>query len=303
MANWILAFEIPVMILFVIAVGLLIKGKKFSQLSNLIAASIFGIALEYLNMSITKGYHYHTGFLLQFGNPPTNVPIIIGLAWGMLLLTVQDISGRLKFPLIVRIFFETAFVVSTDIILDVVAIRLNGGFWVWDTVSTDLTITNTSFLGVGWMNFVGWYFVILFISLFLHIMNQKIKPDSWMWQILKIIIIPIVSYIALLGAITAIHFGLPGYSWLAFLGLYFISVLIPIVYILRKRPIEIEKTQSLFPLLFYIFFYMFSMVAVIVLGLVTEVLWFFIVGLVLFGTTMFIIACSTDFKNLAWDAI
>ena len=303
MVNWILAFEIPTFLLFIFAVGMLIKGKDFSRLSDILTAFVFGITLEYLNMTITEGYHYHTEFLLQFGNPPTNVPIIIGLAWGMLLMTAQDISRRLKLPLHIRIFFEAAFVVSTDIMLDVIAIRLEGGFWVWDTVSTDLTITNSSFFGVGWMNFIGWYFVIFFASLFLHIMNKKIKQKSWVWQIAKVLIIPTVSYLGLFGILTAIYFGFPGYSWLAFLGLYFISMLIPLIYILRKRPIEIEKTQSVFPLLFYIFCYLFSVAAMIALGLVAEVLWFFFVGLVLFGITMFIIVCSTDFKNLAWDAI
>ena len=303
MANWILGFEIPLMILFIFLVGILIKGKDFSRLSDLITAFVFGITLEFLNMTITEGYYYHTEFLLQFGNPPTNVPIIIGLAWGMLLLTAQDISGRLKLPLRVRIFFEAAFVVSTDLMLDVIAIRLEGGFWVWSGITTDLIITNSTFFGVGWMNFVGWYFVISFVSLFLHIMNQKIKPDSWIWQISKVIIIPIVSYLGLFGVLYAVGLGLPGFSWLVFLGFYFISILIPLIYILKKRPIEIEKTQSLFPLLFYLFCYLFSVIAMIALGLVSDVLWFFIIGLVLFGITMFIIVCSTDFKNLAWDAI
>ena len=303
MANWILGFEIPVVLLFLIAVGMLIKGKDYSRLSDLLTAFVFGITLEYLNMAIITGYHYHTEFLLQFGNPPTNVPIVIGLAWGMLLLTAQDVTRRLKLPLRVRIFFEAAFVVSTDIMLDVIAIRLEGGFWVWDTVTIDLTITNTSFFGVGWMNFIGWYFVIFFASLFLHLMNKKIKTKSWMWQIAKVLIIPIVSYLALFGMLFAIGFGLKGYSWLVFLGLYLISILIPLIFIIRKRPIEVEKTQSLFPILFYLFSYLFSVAAMIALGLVTDVLWFFFVGLLLFGITMFILVCITDFKNLAWDAI
>ncbi len=303
MAIWTLAFEIPTMILFLFAVGMLIKGKDYSRLSDLITAFVFGITLEYLNMAITKGYHYHEEFLLQFGNPPTNVPIVIGLAWGMLLLTAQDVSRRLKLPLHIRIFFEVSFVVSTDILLDVIAIRLEGGFWVWDTVTTDLTITNASFFGVGWMNFIGWYFVIFFVSLFLHIMNKKIKHKSWMWQIAKIIIIPIVSYLALFGILYAIHFGLMDYAWLVFLGLYFISILISLIYLLRNRPIEVEKTRSLFPLLFYLFSYLFSVAAMIYLELLTEVLWFFFVGLLLFGITMFIVVVITDFKNLAWDAI
>jgi len=303
MTNWILGFEIPAVLLFLFAVVMLIKGKDYSRLLDLTTAFVFGITLEYLNMAITKGYHYHTEFLLQFGKPPTNVPIVIGLAWGMLLLTAQDVSRRLKLPLHIGIFFEAAFVVSTDIMLDVIAIRLEGGFWVWDTISTDDTITNTSFFGVGWINFIGWYFVIFFVSLFLHLMNKKIKEKSWMWQIAKIIIIPIVSYLALFGILSAIHFGMMDYSWVVFLTLYFISILISLIYLLRNRPIEIEKTGSLFPLIFYVFSYLFSVAAMIYLGLATEVLWFFFVGLLLFGITMFILICITDFKNLAWDAI
>ncbi len=303
MANWILGFEIPTVLLFLFAVGMLIKGKDYSRLSDLITAFVFGITLEYFNMAITAGYHYHTEFFLQFGNPPTNVPIVIGLAWGMLLLTAQDISRRLKLPLHIRIFFEAAFVVSTDIMLDVIAIRLEGGFWVWDTVSTELTITNTSFFGVGWINFIGWYFVIFFVSLFLHIMNKKIEQKSWVWQFAKVLIIPIVSYLALFGMLYVINFALTDYTWIVFLVLYFISISIPLIYILRKRPIEIEKTRSLFPLTFYAFSYLFSVGAMIYLGLVTDVLWFFFVGLLQFGITIFIVASVTDFKNLAWDAI
>ncbi|QEE17114.1 carotenoid biosynthesis protein [Promethearchaeum syntrophicum] len=303
MGNWILAFEIPTVLLFLFAVGMLIKGKDYSRLSNLITAFVFGITLEYFNIFLTAGYHYHTDFLLQFGTPPTNVPIAIGLAWGMLLLTAQDVSQRLKLPLRIRLFFEAAFVVSTDIILDVIAIRLEGGFWVWEDVTTNLSITNTSFFGVGWMNFIGWYFVIFFVSLFLHLMNQKIKPNSWLWQITKVIIVPIVSYLALFGILYLINFYLFTYSWIIFLGLYLISILISLIYLLRNRPIEIEKTHSLFPLLFYLFSYLFSVIAMIGLGLVTEVLWFFFVGLLLFGITIFIVVTITDFKNLTWDAI
>ncbi len=303
MASWILAFEIPVTLLFLFAAGMLIKGKDFRRLSDLFTAFVFGVTLEYFNILLTAGYNYHTGFLLQVGSPPYNVPINIGLAWGMLLLTAQDVSGRLKFPLRVRIFFEAAFVVSIDLMLDVVAIRLEGGFWVWSGVVTDLTITNTTFFGVGWINFIGWYFVIFFVSLFLHIVNAKIKPGSWKWQIAKVLIIPVVSYIGLLGALTAVHFVFPGYWRAVFLTLYFASIAITLIYVLRNRPITVEKTRSLFPLSFILFSYLFSVVAMVALGLATEVFWFFAVGLLLFGSTMCLLVYLIDFKHLAWDAI
>jgi len=76
-----------------------------------------------------------------------------------------------------------------------------------------------------------------------------------------------------------------------------------LIYLLKNRPIEIEKTRSLFPLIFYLFSYLFSMMAMIALGMVTDELLFFFVGLLLFGLTMFIVVIITDFKNLAWDAI
>lgn len=299
---WILAFEIPTMLFFLFAVAMLMKNKDYKRLSNLMTAAVFGITLEYLNMALHAGYQYHSAFLLQVGAAPNNVPITIGLAWGTLLLTVQEISRRLNFPLLVRLLFEAAFVVSTDIMMDVVVIRLDGGFWTWTGIETDMAITNTSFLGVSWMNYIGWFFVIFFVSLFIQLFN-KIKTDSWKSHILKIFTIPIISYAALYGALFVIGTTAYQHSGFVFVGLYFISILIPLVYFLKKRPSKITKTPSLFFFIYYLFVYVFSTSAVVHLGLASKAPWFFILGLTFFGTTMFIAASITDFKRLAWDKI
>lgn len=300
---WILAFEIPTMLLFLFAVALLVKNKDYKRLSNLMTAAVFGITLEYLNMALHAGYQYNSAFLIQVGAAPNNVPITIGLAWGTLLLTVQEISRRLNFPMLVRLLFEAAFVVSTDIMMDVVVIRLDGGFWTWTGIETDMAITNTSFLGVSWMNYIGWFFVIFFVSLFIQLFNNKIKTDSWKSHILKIFTIPILSYAGLYGALFVIGTTAYHHSGLVFVGLYFISILIPPVYFLKNRPIEIKKTPSLFLLIYYLFVYLFSISALVHLELATKAPWFFVLGLILFGITMFIVASITDFKRLAWDEI
>ena len=302
-APWILIFEIPTMLLFLFAVALLIKNKDYRRLSNLMTAAVFGITLEYLNMALHAGYQYHSAFLIQVGAAPNNVPITIGLAWGTLLLTVQEISRRLKFPLLVRLLFEAAFVVSTDIVMDVVVIRLEGGFWTWFGIETDMAITNTSFLGVSWMNYTGWFFVIFFVSLFLHLINRKIKTDSWKWHILKILIIPIISYAALYGALFTIMYTAFEYAGFVFVGLYSVSILIPLVYFLKKRPVKIKKTSSIFLVIYYLFVYLFSISAMVHLGLASTAPWFFVLELILFGSTMFIVASITDFKQLEWDKI
>ena len=298
---WILAFEIPTMLLFLFAVALLIKNKDYQRLSNLIIAAVFGIILEYLNMALHAGYQYNSAFLIQVGAAPNNVPITIGLAWGTLLLTVQEISRRLNFPLLVRLLFEAAFVVSTDIVMDVVVIRLEGGFWTWIGIETDMAITNTSFLGVSWMNYLGWFFVIFFVSLFLQLFNNMIKTDSWKTHILKIFTVPILSYVGLYGALYGIGTTAYSYSGFVFVGLYILSILIPLIYFLRKRPVKIKKAPSLFLLVYYLFVYIFSTSAMVHLGLASEAPWFFVLELILFGITTFIVASITDFKRLAWD--
>lgn len=59
--------------------------------------------------------------------------------------------------------FKTAllsgfFVVSMDLLLDVAAIRLSGGFWVWDGVDFNLVINQHTFMSVIWVNFFGYMF-------------------------------------------------------------------------------------------------------------------------------------------------
>ena len=45
-----------------------------------------------------------------------------------------------------------------DLLLDVAAIRLNGGFWVWDGREITLEITHHMFMSVIWVNFLGYLF-------------------------------------------------------------------------------------------------------------------------------------------------
>lgn len=51
-------------------------------------------------------------------------------------------------------------IVSMDLLLDVVAIRLDGGFWVWDGRPINLDINHNMFMSVIWVNFLGYMFEV-----------------------------------------------------------------------------------------------------------------------------------------------
>jgi len=78
---------------------------------------------------------------------------MIGLAWGLLLESSHKISESFHFPIILRTIFEATFVVSVDLFSDVIAVRLDGGFWIWAGHPAVLTITNTDFMGIAY----AWY--------------------------------------------------------------------------------------------------------------------------------------------------
>ena len=79
-------------------------------------------------------------FLIQVGGAH-NIPIVIGLAWGMLLTSAREITRNYSIPKAIKALFEAIFVVSVDLFLDVVAVRLEGGFWTWIGVPLTAEIT------------------------------------------------------------------------------------------------------------------------------------------------------------------
>lgn len=54
-------------------------------------------------------------------------------------------------------------IVNVDLLLNVVAIRLYGGFWVWDWRPINLDINHHMFMSVICVNFLGYMFEVLSI--------------------------------------------------------------------------------------------------------------------------------------------
>ena len=191
MIFWTYIFEIGIDCLFLIALTSDLKNKEYRQFTTLLIGTIFGLLLEYVNVVITHPYGYSQNFLIQIGSFPDNIPIVIGLTWGILLQTARQITACFKMPLIIKILFESALIVSVDLFLDLVATRLEGGFWVWYDTQLVLTINNKSLFGIGWENYYGWFFVTFIISSLMYLWDSK-YPDEKILPLFKRILFCVI---------------------------------------------------------------------------------------------------------------
>jgi hypothetical protein len=284
--------------MFCSAVILYIYKKQYRQLSTLIAGSIFGVFLEFMNVFLTEGYTYSQHFLIQVGSAPHNIPIVIGLSWGILLVTSHQISDCYELPPFVKLLFESAFVVSVDLFLDVIAVRLDGGFWIWTNAPLDLNITALTLYGIFYGNFYGWYCVIFSISLILRIFDWKFEKRELKFLIIRTVVAIIGAEILLLGCLYGAMLSIPfKFIWILFLFLYGGSIVVVSIYFIKKRANSKQKIQNIFPFLYYLFSYGFSIIAMIALSLITEIPLFFSLNVVFGIGSAILILKNTQLKS------
>jgi len=117
----------------------------------LILAFVYGLVLEILNMFVFETYHYHRDFLRIFG-----APVVIGLLWGLALLSSMKLTDALGVKSWAKPFSDGALCVLIDIAMDAVAIRLH--YWTW-TIPL-----NEGYFGVPANNLFAWICVAFCFS-------------------------------------------------------------------------------------------------------------------------------------------
>lgn len=166
--NWINAFElICYFIVFVLVVDIL-KKKNYRELELLISGALAGFALELLAVRFTGIYHYSKDFYISIGFAPYQFPFFGGLMWGGITVCAFRIAEKFPLDKIMKALLTGWLIVTMDLLLDVVAIRLNGGFWVWEGRAITLDINHHMFMSVIWVNFLGYMFevpAIVYMSL------------------------------------------------------------------------------------------------------------------------------------------
>lgn len=158
--NWINSFEIICYFIVTILVIDILKNKNYRELGLLISGAIAGFSLELLAVRLTDIYHYSNDFYISIGFVPYQFPFFGGLMWGGITVCALRIAKKFSLTKIMTALLSGWFIVSMDLLLDVVAIRLDGGFWVWDGRPINLDINHHMFMSVIWVNFLGYMFEV-----------------------------------------------------------------------------------------------------------------------------------------------
>ena len=291
--NWINTFELLCYAITAMFLWDVIRKKNRGELWLFISAAIAGFALELLAVRVTDIYHYSPDFYISIGFKPYQFPFFGGLMWGGLTVYGLRIARRLKLNDFMTALVTGWLIVTMDILLDVAAIRLDGGFWVWDGREITLEITHHMFMSVIWVNFLGYMFetpAMVYISL-----KTAAKRDQMpLWKQLLAAVGIGVSGVAFVGAASGISLLLNAvtdewFACIAFVLLWcFVSVMVIRRCIGAGARISSAKNQEVPTLIYWTAMYGFSIAALIHLGIASAVPVYFIFGIVMFAGTLFL---------------
>lgn len=224
----------------------------------------FGLLLEYVNVMSNAGYKYGQ-FWLMLGHTPDNIPVCIGMGWGIIIYTSRLISDSRGLPLIAAAAFDALLALSIDLSMDVVAYRLHMWHWDWETRGPGLSPLTAQWFGIPYGNFFGWLCVVFFYSTFARTLEKvhfRGRAITRIWQaitpLLSILISQVALWITLFPMSTWLH---EKFNILSREKLIFLLILFPILSIWgfsKKRTLQTTKLPAitwLVPGWFHLYFF------------------------------------------------
>ena len=290
--NWIQVFELLCYAITLMFLWDILRKKSWEELWLFISAAIAGFALELLAVRVTDIYHYSPDFYISVGFAPYQFPFFGGLMWGGLTVYGLRIAKHLGLTDLMTALVTGWLIVTMDILLDVAAIRLNGGFWVWDGRPITLDITHHMFMSVIWVNFLGYMFetpAMVFISL----KSAARRSRMPVWKKLLAAVGIGICGVAFVGAASGLSLLLNALTdeWFACIAfvLLWCFVLAAIIRHSISMGIRISPASGwdIPVMIYWIAMYGFSIAALIHLGITSAAPVYFIFGLVMFAGTMF----------------
>jgi hypothetical protein len=140
-----------------------------ANIFQLFTGALFGILLELTTIYQLHAYSYGK-FLLMIGN----VPLAVGVAWGVIIYAVRLTAAKAGLPPSVRPILEAFLALSIDLVMDAIAIRL--GMWDWGYG------LKYQYFGVPFNNFWAWFWVVFSyssgIQIFTHWFTKNKKSGA-----------------------------------------------------------------------------------------------------------------------------
>ncbi|WP_311537637.1 carotenoid biosynthesis protein [uncultured Anaerococcus sp.] len=288
--NWTNSFELICYFIVSILLVDIIKNKSYRELGLLISGALAGFALELLAVRLTDIYHYSNDFYISIGYTPYQFPFFGGLMWGGISVVALRIAKKFSLSNIMTALLSGWLIVSMDLLLDVVAIRLDGGFWVWDGRSINLDINHHMFMSVIWVNFLGYMFEVPSI-IFMTLKSWEKDGDQEKVRFLRSILIGlggvafvgVCSYISLLlNKITDEWF-----AYLSFLTIWIFVLMKLLAYLIDKRKnIIISHKKDWTVIIFWFCIYIYCIGGLFKLGIIKDLPIYGLFALLLFILTM-----------------
>ena len=123
--------EGSVFVLFVLCLAHAFKRDR-NGIAYLFGGLVFRVLLEYFEV-ITDSYTYGH-FHIMLGRAPHNLPLWVGMAWGIIMYTARLFSDYLGLPLFAAAALDTLLALNIDVSIDVVAYRLHMWHWSWNDI-------------------------------------------------------------------------------------------------------------------------------------------------------------------------
>ena len=183
--------ELCMYVLFVLCLLYSIK-QGINQVSYLLAGVLFGLLLEYINVISNMGYVYGK-FVVMLGTPPLDIPLCIGIGWGVIMYISRLFTDAFRLPLWAGACLDALLALSIDVSMDSVAYRLH--MWTWNWSGSALNPLTAQWFGVPYANFSGWLYVVFFYSSFNRLPERRLTKNKEAVK-LKLALIPLLSVVA-----------------------------------------------------------------------------------------------------------
>lgn len=217
--NWINGFELMCYGITAMLLADVFIRKQWRELRLFCSAALAGFILELLAVRVTDIYHYSPDFYISIGFAPYQFPFFGGLMWGGLTVCGLRIANKLQLSKLMTALCTGWLIVSMDMLLDVAAIRLNGGFWVWEGRPITLDVTHHMFMSVIWVNFLGYLFETPAVVFFSLTMEER-KAERTPAQLALLTIAVGLGGVAVVGAASGIALFLNSVTdeWFSFIA-------------------------------------------------------------------------------------
>lgn len=295
--NWINGFELMCYIIVALMLLDLIRKKDFDSLFTFGAAALVGFVMELLAVSVTDIYYYNPNFWLSLGVEPYQFPVFGGFMWGGLTVYGIKLAQKLKFKKpIFTALTAGMLIVTMDLFLDVVAIRLDGGFWTWVGKPITTDINGSTFMSVIWVNFLGYLIETPTVVLLTLKKRAKVEETDWKkqtgWMFLIALGGIVITAIGSLIALLMNTFTNDWFSCIVFVILWLAMIVVIIRQAIKNKMKPMSPKHWNIPqLVFWLAMYGYCLAGIVALEIQKVHPWFLVFGILfMLGTAYFSVA-------------